>query len=165
MRTLACGCVDLACAAAGELVHVARNEITAAPCSPQSGFYWSNRLAQVIWFLETFWFHRVRSAHEHRVGGLRAGWGKGPAPERLEKRRHFCIKASGVRFCAPSNGCLCSEGDWSGHALMLSFKWISDNRLRKSRRDLWLLTGAAVSPEPGRVQPPPPLPPHTCNQE
>lgn len=84
-------------------------------------------------------------------GGVRAG----PGASGKKKAPFFCIQASGVCFCAPSNWCLCSEGDWSGHALMLSFKWISDNRLRKPRRDLWLLAGAAVSPEPGRVHPPP----------
>lgn len=41
----------MACRSAGELVHVVHNEIMPAPCSLQPGFYWSNRLAQVILFL------------------------------------------------------------------------------------------------------------------
>lgn len=93
---------------------------------------------------------RTQSRRVEGGGGLRAG----PGASR-KKGAIFCIKASGVCFCAPSNWCLCSEGDWSGHALMLSFKWISDNRLRKSRRDLWLLAGAAVSPGTRQGPPPP----------
>lgn len=75
-------------------------------------------------------------------------------PERLEKGTVFAFnmhawrKAYSVPFCVLLNYCLCS---CCGHGLVLSFKWISDNRLRKARRDL----GCSLQPqshcEPGRV--------------
>lgn len=61
---------------------------------------------------------------------------------------HAWRKARSVPFCVLLNYCLCS---CCGHGLVLSFKWISDNRLRKARRDL----GCSLQPqshcEPGRV--------------
>lgn len=44
------GCFNAACRTAGELFHAEHNEIRPTPCSLPSGFYQSNRLAQVISF-------------------------------------------------------------------------------------------------------------------
>lgn len=147
MRIPACGCINLACRSAGELFHVVHNEIMLAPCGLQSGFYWSNRLAQVISFL---W--RLVSAS--RLGARTQSRGARPSQERLEKGTLFAFnmhawrKAYSVPFCVLLKDCLCS---CCGHGLVLSFKWISDNRLRKARRDL----GCSLRPqshcEPGRV--------------
>lgn len=67
----ACGHFHAVCRSDGELFHVVRNEIRPTPCSLLSGLYLSNRLAQVISFLQRLVPARVKSELEHRVMSMR----------------------------------------------------------------------------------------------
>lgn len=98
----------MACRSAGELFHVAHNEIMPAPCSLQSGFYWSNRLAQVIPFL---W--RLVSAS--RIGARTRS-------RRARLSFKTCVLGDklGVPFCLFLKCCRCTEEDFSGHGLVPS---------------------------------------------